>query len=278
MRYFSPRFQIATLAGEQRQLMSKIGGIPWGLPSDHWPSCCGRPQKLLAQLCHEPPMLDLGFPGAVLHLFQCLECCGIDEYGRDAFVIDGAHLGNGLVRVPEYDRSPDLGNALIGEFWITGWEEHEDGIPAARLAEFFIEEDLWALQDEFPNIDWFDSRGRTKFGGSPRWTGNGPLEFPPPPFEFLFQLDNYLYLDGFPPSPNEAGGVVMEYEEGTSAEQVYARPDPGMSLINAPWIITHERSANHHYAGFTNLGSDGTAYVFIDRTRQPHGVKWYWNR
>jgi len=70
----------------------------------------------------------------------------------------------------------------------------------------------------------------------------------------------------------------MEYEEGTSAEQVYARPDPGMSLINAPWIITHERSANHHYAGFTNLGSDGTAYVFIDRTRQPHGVKWYWNR
>jgi len=59
---------------------------------------------------------------------------------------------------------------------------------------------------------------------------------------------------------------------------VCVRPDPGRCLINAPWTIMYERSANYHYAEFTNLGSDGTAYVFIDRTQQPHGLKWLWNR
>src|ERR1700677_2104523 len=132
MRYFTPRFQIATLAGEQKKLLSKIGGIPWGLPADRWPQCCNRPQKLLAQLCHEPPMLDLGSPSAVLHLFQCMECCGIDEgdgiedCGRGALVIDRSELDEGLPPMPEVPM-PAFGDLpdqqLIGEFWISGWDE-----------------------------------------------------------------------------------------------------------------------------------------------------------
>ena len=204
--------------------MSKIGGIPWGLPSDHWPSCCGRPQKLLAQLCHEPPMLDLGFPGAVLHLFQCLECCGIDEYGRDAFVIDGAHLGNGLVRVPEYDRSPDLGNALIGEFWITGWEEHEDGIPAARLAEFFIEEDLWALQDEIWRItemDWQWSVGISAAAVR------------------VFISTRQLSLPGRLSSVSE--------RSGRRSHGIRGRDVCGTSVCEArPWHVADQRPVDHH--------------------------------
>ena len=82
MRSFLPTFQIATLAGEQTCLRSKLGGVPWGLPVERWPVCCGQPQKLLAQLCHQPPMLDLGAPGAVLHLFQRLDCLGIAESGQ----------------------------------------------------------------------------------------------------------------------------------------------------------------------------------------------------
>src|SRR3954469_25249809 len=105
MRYFTPRFEIATLVGEQQKLISKLGGVPWGLPKDCWPSCCEQPMKLLAQLCHEPPVLDLGAPGAVLHLFQCLECCGIgeEEIGGSAFIINQSHFESGLVRVPGYD-------------------------------------------------------------------------------------------------------------------------------------------------------------------------------
>ena len=277
MRYFTPRLQIASLAGEQTKLLSKIGGVPWGLPPEKWPVCCGQPEKLLAQLCHEPPMLDLGAPGAVLHLFQCLECLGIGEFGRDAFVLDQSEFRGGLVRIPKYDHSPDLGARLIGEFWITGWKEEDDGIPTARFSEFFDERKLWKLQEEFPKIEWFDCRMNTKFGGSPRWTGNGPMGFPPSPFEYLFQLDNYLYLEGPPPSPNDAGcGVTTFGDKGRVLDT--SSPDSDRRRINAPWLIMHDQSADCHYAEYTNLGSDGTAYVFVDRNRLPHEVQWFWNR
>lgn len=276
MRYFAPRFRPATLAGNQNKLLSKLGGVPWGLPIGCWPFCCGQPEKLLAQLCHEPPMLNLGDPDAVLHLFQCLECGGIDDGGRDAFLIDRSQLGQALVRIEGYDHCPELGNRLIGEFWIDGWDKEDDGIPAARLPEFFDENELWSLQADFPNIDWFDSRQSTRFGGSPRWTGNGPMNFPPAPFEFLLQFDNYLYLPGPLPCPNDVGcGVSIQSQ---SSAYTQAMPEPGMERINAPWTIIQERSVNYYYAEFTNLGSDGTAYVFIDRTQQPHKVKWFWNR
>ena len=280
MRYFTPRFQIATLVGEQRNLISKIGGVPWGLPEDFWPSCCDRPMKLLAQLCHEPPILDLGAPGAVLHLFQCLDCLGIgpEEVGGTAFIINQSHLERGLVRVAGHDEEGELGNRLIGEFWITGWDEHDDGIPAERMPEFFIEKDLWKLQDEYPHIEWFDPREKTKFGGTPRWTGNGPMGFPRSPFEFLLQIDNLLFLSGPPPNANEAGCSITEYSDDQSTESVHTKPEPGAERINAPWGIMRERTADDFYAEFTNLGTDGTLYVFIDRTQQPHRVKWIWNR
>jgi len=37
MRYFSPRFRIASLALEQSEFLNKIGGLPWGLRADHGP-------------------------------------------------------------------------------------------------------------------------------------------------------------------------------------------------------------------------------------------------
>lgn len=274
MRYFTPQFQIATLIGEQKNLLSKIGGIPWGLPIERWPHCCGEPQKLLAQLCHEPPMLDLGAPGAVLHLFQCLGCFGIDECGCNAFVIDQSELGDGLVQTPGYD--DQLDQKLIGEFRISGWKEGDDGIPASRFPEFFNERKLWALQEEFQNIDWFDFQERTRFGGTPRWTGNGPGVFPEPPFEFLFQLDNYLFLQGPPPKPDEAGCTVLELNKENKWNT--ANPIPSMRRMNAPWTIMHEPPKDYHAAEYTNLGSDGTAYVFVDRSRKPYTYKWYWNR
>ncbi len=284
MRSFLPSFQIATLASEQTRLRSKLGGVPWGLPTERWPTCCDHPQKLLAQLCHEPPMLDLGTPGAVLHLFQCLECLGIGD-GEDgsnagtAFVLDAPEFGDRLVRVPGYDTELDFGGPLIGEFWLTAWQEEDDGIPPARLPEFFDERTYRALQDEFPHLDWYGDRQRTRFGGGPRWTGNGPQTFPPAPFEFLGQLDNFLCLPGPAPMPDAVGCAVAEYSQ-VGGRPVFDRlpPGPNRRRPNAPWSLVHERGTAQHRAEYTNFGSDGTAYVFIDRSQTPPAVRWLWNR
>jgi len=282
MQYFTPRFQIATLAPPQDRLVSKIGGVPWGLPLDHWPTCCGHPQKLLAQLCHQPPMLDLGDENAVLHLFQCLECGGLRPGHRSlaTFVLPRSKLDNNPAKIEGYDYKPALGEALIGEAFITGWDESDDGIPEQRLPEFFNEKSLWALQDVFSEIDWFKGRQRTKFGGSPRWTGNGPLDFPRRPFEFLFQIDCFLHVDGPPPTPDEVGCPVGKFTDvnAPQVDRIPAMPRPGMERINAPWSLSYDRANNEFIFEITNFGSDGTAFVFINRTRRPHQVKWYWNR
>jgi hypothetical protein len=281
MKFFRPHFKIGTMAGRQDRLFSKIGGIPWGFPKERWPSCCGRPQKLLAQLCHEPPKLDLGSPKAVLHLFQCLECLGIGDNGRAVVLLNQSDLGQGLVGVEVRGHKPELGNSQIGELWLDRWEELDDGIPSSRFDEFFDEESMWKLQDEFPQIDWFSGRERTKFGGTPRWTGNGPaFSTVPAPFEFLFQLDNRLFLNGLPPKPNEAGCVVVTNTPKPAGgySQVYVRPDAGGTRENAPWIVIYDHGSDHYYLEFTNFGSDGTAYVYIDRTRQPHEIRWLWSR
>jgi len=216
MRYFMPRFQIATLAEPQTQLLSKIGGLPWGYPLDLWPQCCGQPQRLLAQLCHEPPMLDLGDSDAVLHLFQCLECCGDDDCGRASVMLNRLELGQSLTTTDAPDYEPALGNSLIGEFWIQSWEEADDGIPDSRLPEFFRAETLRALEDEFTDIDWYSNQGRTKFGGTPRWTGNGPMSFPEGAFEFAFQIDNNLWIAGEMPKADEVGCAVCLFDSTDS--------------------------------------------------------------
>lgn len=274
MRFFMPRFKIATMMPAQDRLLSKIGGLPWGLPQRLWPTCCGKPQKLLAQLCHEPQILDLGEVDAVLHLFQCMECLGIgDESGRAAFIVNQTVLGNGLTMTEGCDLPGDMGEGLIGEAWIDGWDEGDDGIPESRLEEFFTEKNAWAIHDEFPDMDWFDGHRMTRFGGTPRWTGNGPMNLRLRPFEFLFQLNNDLYASGPPPTPDMVGCDVY-----TFADSRLVKPGPGMRRQNAPWIVKYDHSSNDYAFEFTNLGTDGTVFVFIDRTRKPHAVRWFWNR
>src|SRR5437660_1691905 len=95
-----------------------------------------------------------------------------------------------------------------------------------------------------------------------------------------FQLNHRLTLEGPPPAASAAGCTVLILHvdaAGGSAWQTN-KPDAGDLAMNAPWTILYEPSADHHYAEFTNLGSDGIAYVFIDRSKHPHEVKWFWNR
>jgi hypothetical protein len=129
-------------------------------------------------------MLDLGEEGAVLFLFQCLECGGIGDdggnSGRAGFIVHQKALGNGPTRVKGYDHKSELGEPLIGEVFINGWEEADDNIPEKRLPEFFTWKSWSPLCDEYPDVEWFDGRESTKFGGTP----DGP-ETDPGNWQFL---------------------------------------------------------------------------------------------
>jgi len=281
MKTYLPKWKIAALEPAQDRLRSKIGGLPWGLPPKKWPRCCGHPQKLLAQFCHEPPMLDLGGDGNVLHVFQCLN---LDDSGNTAFILHRSELGEGLTRIKDWDHKPEYGGELIGEFWLDRYTEEDDGIPRKRLADFFDYEKLQKLEEDFSDTisknDWFDGRRMTRFGGTPRWTGNGPMGFPDPPFEFLFQIHTGLHFDGKMPSADRVGCYVEKYSlaSGKSHRVLRAEPRKVKKRLNAPWGIGQTVGWPYFIAEFTNLASDGTLYVFINRKRKPHKVAWFYNR
>jgi hypothetical protein len=267
---YLPRWAVAVLQPAQDRLLSKVGGVPWGMPAELWPMCCGHPQKLFAQLVHEPPMLDLGEDGAVLHLFQCADCLGVDgAEGCAAFLVPRARMGKGLVTTPDYDHDGGLGGRLNGELWVTGWTPFDDGIDASRLPEFYDEPKLWKLQEEFDYIDWFDGPHMTRAGGAPRWTGNGPQSVPPKPYEFLMQIDSGLYPRSELPADDVADRLArnVDLPHGRAPKAV------------PPWSLDEaEDRPGYLCAEHANLGSDGTAYVFVDRTRTPHRFTWFWNR
>src|SRR5262249_25941024 len=124
MKFYVPKFQIASLKGPQTSFRSKFGGLPWGLPLTRWSRCqrCGRLMSLLAQLSHDPPALDLGGSEHVLHLFQCQECFGYDAgAGNDAIMVSVEELGHKLTQLPENEDlhgilGPGL-DQLVGELW-----------------------------------------------------------------------------------------------------------------------------------------------------------------
>src|SRR6185295_11396473 len=116
----------------------------------------------------------------------------------------------------------------------------------------------------------FDCRWRTKMGGIPYWSGNGPLQKLKPDFEFLFQLDNLIPFEGEAPQPDDFGGTVVFTEySGTGknlriARQESHEPHPSKKRLNAPWSAGVDRKGRFEVE-ITNLGTDGTAYVFINR-------------
>ena len=285
MIYFTPRFRLATLSAPQQKLCSKIGGAPWGLPVDLWPRCCGGYlQKRVAQFLHQPPMLDLGDPNAVLHLFQCPKCGGTsdDDIGRGVLILDRKVLGDELSTPDGYDDAIDRGRPLIGEAFLEGFDQHDDGISESRLPDFFDEERLWQLQDEHPRVDWFDPKSDNKFGGSPRWTGNGPRiyfgpgEFEWPNSQFLFQLGESIWMPGEAPHPDDVGCQL--FLNDLNRHQRMIKPSPGKEKKNAPFSIGVSEGSEGWWFDFINLGTDGTLFVFAERATKPLRVRWFWNR
>lgn len=58
---------------DQRRALDRVGGAPWGLPLEVWPSCgsCKEPLTFIGQWQHAEGRLDLGGSGTVLYSFLC---------------------------------------------------------------------------------------------------------------------------------------------------------------------------------------------------------------
>ncbi len=287
MKIFVPRLSVACIQPPQTKLIPNLGGLPWGFPVDTWPVCreCGSHMALLAQLPHDASVgLDLGDKSYVLHLFQC-PVGGCSSYAYDegctaSLILHCEDLGNDLTHPADIEmqktnpyvaisRSEADGSKSIesfpvlplnGEFWITGWDEFEDGIEPSQSALYYDEVSFEDASDEerepyrkLASTEESAFRFRTKTGGFPYWGWHG-AQPPQGNFEFLLQLDTFISIDGPLPEPKD------------------------LEKPNAPWEMQQNKERNGFTATFANFGTDGAAYIFIDRTAMPPNVIWAWSR
>ncbi len=296
MKFFVPRLAIATLLPQQRALQAKFGGKPWGFPIDQWPTCaeCSAPMALLAQLPHAPPALIIG-EDAVLHLFQCpVAGCSSYDYlaGCTAgFVLKRQELLEGLTEAPRVEQlrqyafvgyddgavpPPAIHEIpLNGEVWITGWHEHDDGIPETMREAFYKAEQFDALPENIRDLA-YKTGWRTKIGSVPLWPAYGVAEHPPTPFEYLMQIDTSLIVGGQMPDAEAMGCDTRINDAGGGGSHVPVSENA--KRANAPWFAQRDEGADEFYIQFANFGSDGTAFVFINRTTSPPEIIWSWSR
>jgi hypothetical protein len=252
------------------------------------------PMALLAQLPHHAPALDFGDSRWVLHLFQCTTAgCSTwshDEGCNAAFILPRGALGEGLTpALPTAAERPvnawiegstPVDHSMHGELWITGWTEYEDAIPQNLRPAYFDHDAFYALPEKLQFPHDFDCRLSTKAGGVPYWTPNGPgglPGIPPRPFDYLMQIDTCLSIQGRMPEPSAIGCDVYLHEANGG---MAACPAPAAAKReNAPWNAVQTPGSDDEYSvEFANFGSDGTAYVFIDREAVPPRALFFWNR
>ena len=311
MKIFVPRLAVASLQPPQTALMPKFGGMPWGFPISRWPVCreCGSHMALLAQLPHDEAVgLDFGGDGQVLHLFQCptggCSAYAYDEGCTDSLILHCDELGDGLTEPPAGPPAPNpyvcishtsesgeveierfLPAPMNGELWITGWDGYEDGVRAEQRDVYFdasrfsdaMEEEQEPFLKLQAGADDDYCRLRTKTGGFPYWN-YGPTP-PKGAFEFLLQIDTFLYVRGALPKPEEIGCDVFLLSDRQGYDEAgHLRVPPDKRRANAPWCVLQSSRSDAFRVEFANFGTDGTAYVFIDRAHSPPLVTWAWSR
>ena len=110
-------------------------------------------------------------------------------------------------------------------------------------------------------------------GGLVYPTANGPQERPWPGYEFLFQLDEWIEFHGTPPTPDEIGTMVCvtaKNEQGCIGNQECLNPHPDRKRLNSPMLVdTNVAKPDEFSVNISNFGTDGTAYVFINRRIKP---------
>jgi len=239
--------------------------------------------SMVAQLAHTPPVIDLGRAGSVLHLFFCANvACRTygDIDGCRAMILQCQEIGNGVTRQPA---DKEGGQSINGELWIVAWDRHEDAVTPEQAPLFYDDRSHLNLPDEIAQPFGFDERWNTKAGGIPYWTGGGGVTLdrayiPCPPFEFLLQIHSRIYVDGAPPAADLIDCLVSIYEEvGSETKWNHTWPT-GQHAGSCDMSLIYENGADSYGVDFVNFGSDGTAFVFIDRLSNPPEVRWHWNR
>jgi hypothetical protein len=241
--FFKPVFKLGLFHNGRTGHEDKLGGLPFGLPSDRWPACavCGRPQNYIGQF-HSSDIVDLGRQGRVAFLFQCPDgpmCESWDRYSgaNAAVIVDEADTAHWPTAAP-------TGVEIEPEGIITAWEATE---PAFCIS-YAGPRPFYCANHEGGN----DPEGR-----------------------FLIQLVGQLDFKAPAPDPAQTGGEHLHYsggqygtdnlrfEKAPRERQHYGdwsrgqsdlpgRPSQVIVWENGDWCVE-----------CANFGG-GTAYVFMD--------------
>ena len=226
-----PRFR----KGASHGLVHKLGGLPWGLPTQLWPVCeeCGRPMSHLGQFPArsndaDAPLLPLG-AAEVLFLFKCEwdSVCSFWESDGGAnrvLRLPRGELGDAPAQPPA---SPDGAPELLPEWGVAHWLAQDDGAPADLEDAFYDYGRHMDLPDDIAHPHYWAAEWRTKVGGVPYWTGNGAQGIPPG--RLLLQIYNCV--------PTEGGGfeeVANFCSDGTAFVFIdsYQSPPAFAMIIN----------------------------------------------
>lgn len=217
---------------------------------------------LLAKFQHHLPVIDLGDDQRHLFLFQCTSdnICPSYEYESGA---GQAFVWQVNIRISAATNPPETAE-LLPELWIESWLPSEDQIPVSQTSKFYDHREYFALPEEQQRPWGFFEQYATKFGGVPYWTNCGHAGFPPPPFEYLGQVNERLCF------PTLSEDDVTEARRSLLAAPV---EDAAELLSRMETLQT-----GSDFVNLANFGSDGVAYIFLDRTSNPPRAVWYWNR
>lgn len=211
MRFYIPQLDVAGQMEESSAHPEHLGGLPFGLPADLWPTCaeCGGTQSLIAQFLHDPLRLDLGRSGRMLFVFQCNHdpgmCATWEAFsGANSCLILEPEMQTG--HLTEYPAdSPPLDNAAF----VRGWDERGLHLAVADELAFYTDEAFFQLSDEMlANVSW-----PTRLGGVPRWIQSAE-ESPRPGWRFVGQLDSLYSFRSAPSFSPDWISVDSEQFEG----------------------------------------------------------------
>ncbi len=86
-------------------------------------------------------------------------------------------------------------------------------------------------------------------------------------------------MPGEAPHPDDVGcQLFVNDQRRQRRHQRTIKPAPGKEKKNAPFYIGVSEGSEGWWFDYINLGSDGTLFVFADRTTKPPCPKWFWNR
>jgi len=164
--YYLPRLGFIPGVKSPARFEDKFGGLPWGVSRERWPRCahCGSVQSLLAQLRHDPPLLDLGRVGRILYVFQCARW---HENGCDSFdPVSGANACFVLEPEELCEDGPvdsDASRLAHLETCVLSWERHVETLRDGFDGDYF-DPKKWR---NVPVDDCYAISGDTKLGGIP---------------------------------------------------------------------------------------------------------------